>query len=125
MVHQRTRKVSNTTEQTAGYSTQHSDDVSSSRITSRRKLSNNDSSNQARSRGISGLSGDLNHTQASHSSNELESSLNQQPHFADKVRRVTFEGTTTPEVRNEEDKESSDENGDASPPKSGALSPYH
>lgn len=122
---QRTRQVSSITEQTLICSTQHSDDMSSSPIAGRRKLSNNDSLNQARSRGISGLSGDLNHTHASHSSNECEPSLTQQPRFADKVRRVAFEGATTPEVRNEEDAESSEENGGVSSPGGGALSPYH
>lgn len=92
-----------------------------------------------RSRGISGtsgISGDLNlannaHT-TSHSSNEMDSSLLCQQRFADKVRRVTFQGSTTPQTPQEdqsiedikegeelEDNEDVDKNG------GGHLSPYH
>ena len=70
----------------------------------RRNLSNpdRDLSNMARSRGISGVSGDstlVARTQTSGSSNEL-SLLNQQTKFADKVRLVAIQEPSTPEHPN-------------------------
>ena len=110
-VQTRDRQGSNITAHTVG-STQHSDDhqmggSSCSPVEGRgmrRNLSNpdRDLSNMARSRGISGVSGDSNlvaRTQTSASSNEL-SLLNQQTKFADKVRLVAIQEPTTPEHPN-------------------------
>ena len=107
----RTRQVSSITEQTLG-STQHSDDHQPGsspveRVPMRRNLSGNDRElNLPRHRAISSVSNDLNlanHTHTtSNSSNDHADSLIQDLRFADKVRRVTFQGPATPENRKEE-----------------------
>ena len=98
----------------------------------RRNNSNNEvySGRGKRSRGISGISTDLNlvnQTQTpSHSSNELDSSLLQHgQNLADKVRSVTFQAPATPVNRRKEDSSGLDESEVIQEVDPNKLSPYN